>query len=245
MPAAEVARRAASPRASSSRSSRCAVSTSRRSTSTSATCRSRACEGCSRKTGVEPDGDRRRHVLRLDVEGLRGLAGRAVDRASPRLRRMPMRSSTTTSPGDAGRAAAARATCSSPSPSCRTCSSSGPAASRTCSTTGTSARGSCSTSATARSPRCSSEDAERNELLGSHAITDGSFVAPREGRRRRQRRALHSRRRLRQYLDVDDPAAMKSGSMTMSLEELRRAAEAHSSAPELALGDVSFLCGST
>ena len=51
--------------------------------------------------------------------------------------------------------------------------SSAPAASRTCSTTGTSARASCSASATARSR--ARRRRPGNELLGAHAITDGSF----------------------------------------------------------------------
>ena len=39
-----------------------------------------------RRDGLRPGGDRRRHVLRLDVEGPRRLAGGAVDRAPARLR---------------------------------------------------------------------------------------------------------------------------------------------------------------
>ena len=37
------------------------------------------------EAGVDPADDRRRHVLRLDVEGLGRVAGRALDRAPPRL----------------------------------------------------------------------------------------------------------------------------------------------------------------
>ena len=63
----------------------------------------------------------------------------------------------------------------------------------------TSARASCSTSATARSRRSSIGDARRNELLGAHAITDGSFSlqvkVPRGGSRRPERRLPLPRRR--------------------------------------------------
>ena len=48
-----------------------------------------------RGAGRRPGLDRRGPLLRLDVEGLRRLAGGAVDRAPARLRRTPTRSSTT------------------------------------------------------------------------------------------------------------------------------------------------------
>ena len=53
-------------------------------TSTSATCRSRPPRACSRSRGIDPGEIDCRHVLRLDVEGLHGLAGGAVDRAPDR-----------------------------------------------------------------------------------------------------------------------------------------------------------------
>ena len=44
----------------------------------------RAAEALLEEAGIDPRRDRRRHVLRLDVEGLRGVAGGAVDRAPDR-----------------------------------------------------------------------------------------------------------------------------------------------------------------
>ena len=49
------------------------------------------------ETDFDPADDRRRPLLRLDVEGLPGLAGGAVDRAPARLRRTRTGSSTRTS----------------------------------------------------------------------------------------------------------------------------------------------------
>ena len=53
--------------------------------------------------------DRRRPLLRLDLEGLRGLAGGAVDRTPPRLRERVRDRVRQRLDGDAGRAPASRA----------------------------------------------------------------------------------------------------------------------------------------
>ena len=82
-----------------------------------------------------PGRDRRRHLLRLAVEGLPGLAGGAVDRAPARLRERLRARVRERLVRDAGRAAAARATSCSPSPTSATCCSWPRAASRTSSTT--------------------------------------------------------------------------------------------------------------
>ena len=92
----------------------------RRRTSTSATWRSRRSSGCSRRPDIDPAIDRRRHVLRLDVAGLRrcGRSRRASPTGSARQTRS--RSSTTTSRTARRSRCASRATCCAPSRSCRT-----------------------------------------------------------------------------------------------------------------------------
>ncbi len=87
----------------------------------------------------------------------------------------PTRSSTTKSRWGRLSRCASVARSSRPSLSSAASCSSPRAASRTSSTTRTSARGSCSTSATAPSPGLLTAGADRNLLLGCHAITDGSF----------------------------------------------------------------------
>jgi 3-oxoacyl-[acyl-carrier-protein] synthase-3 len=80
---------------------------------------------------------------------------------------------------------------------------------------------------------------ERNELLASHAITDGSFslrvkvpsggsVDP-EGTNR--------------HLDVDDPVSMKEGLDAVSLPNFVAAAEAALARSGARLEDVAYLCG--
>ena len=69
------------------------------------------------ETGRRPGRDRRGHVLRVDVEGLGGLAGRAAHRAPARLRRTRSRSSTTTSRTARRSRCGSPATCCAPSPS--------------------------------------------------------------------------------------------------------------------------------
>src|SRR2546428_2874387 len=80
---------------------------------------------------------------------------------------------------------------------------------------------------------------ERNEVLASHAITDGSFslrvkvpsggsVDP-DGTNR--------------HLDVDDPVAMKEGLDAVSLPNFVAAAEAALARSGARLEDVAYLCG--
>jgi 3-oxoacyl-[acyl-carrier-protein] synthase III len=82
-------------------------------------------------------------------------------------------------------------------------------------------------------------DEPPNELLGSHAITDGSLslhvkvpgggsVAPNDGYR---------------FLDVDDPTAMKERLDDVSLANFRGAAEGAVVRSDAALADLSYLCG--
>jgi 3-oxoacyl-[acyl-carrier-protein] synthase III len=83
------------------------------------------------------------------------------------------------------------------------------------------------------------KDGERNELLGSHGITDGSLslqvklpsggsVSPNGGYR---------------YLDVADPAAMKERLDRTSLDNFARVARGALERSGLELSDVSYLCG--
>jgi 3-oxoacyl-[acyl-carrier-protein] synthase-3 len=83
------------------------------------------------------------------------------------------------------------------------------------------------------------KDGERNELLGSHGITDGSLslqvkrpsggsVSPNGGYR---------------YLDVADPVAMKERLDDTSLDNFVRAARGALDRSGLSLSDVSYLCG--
>ena len=80
---------------------------------------------------------------------------------------------------------------------------------------------------------------DRNELLGSHGITDGSLslqvkvpsggsVSPNGGYR---------------YLDVADPASMKARLDDVTLANFRRAAEGALARSGATLADVSYLCG--
>ena len=83
------------------------------------------------------------------------------------------------------------------------------------------------------------KDGGRNELLGCHMITDGSYslqvkvpsggsVSPNGGYR---------------FLDVADPAAMKSGLDAVSLPNFVRAAEGAVERSGAVLADVDYLCG--
>jgi 3-oxoacyl-[acyl-carrier-protein] synthase-3 len=83
------------------------------------------------------------------------------------------------------------------------------------------------------------KDGGRNELLGSHGVTDGSFslqvkvpsggsVSPNGGYR---------------FLDVEDPAAMKDGLDEVSLANFVRAAKGAVERSGAALTDVGYLCG--
>ncbi|MGE5690157.1 MAG: 3-oxoacyl-ACP synthase [Pseudomonadota bacterium] len=82
-------------------------------------------------------------------------------------------------------------------------------------------------------------DDGRNELLGSHGVTDGSLslqvkvpsggsVSPNGGYR---------------YLDVADPASMKARLDSVTLANFRRAAEGALARSGATLRDVSYLCG--
>jgi 3-oxoacyl-[acyl-carrier-protein] synthase III len=83
------------------------------------------------------------------------------------------------------------------------------------------------------------KDGGRNELLGCHGITDGSFslqvkipsggsVSPNGGYR---------------YLDVVDPAAMKDGLDQVSLENFVAAARGALERSGATLADIDYLCG--
>ena len=83
------------------------------------------------------------------------------------------------------------------------------------------------------------KDADRNLLLGSHGITDGSLslqvkvpsggsVSPNGGYR---------------FLDVADPAAMKARLDDVTLSNFRAAAEGALARSGATLADVSYLCG--
>jgi 3-oxoacyl-[acyl-carrier-protein] synthase-3 len=83
------------------------------------------------------------------------------------------------------------------------------------------------------------KDGGRNELLGCHGITDGSFslqvklpsggsVSPNGGYR---------------YLDVADPAAMKEGLDQVSLANFVAAARGALERSGATLADVGYLCG--
>jgi 3-oxoacyl-[acyl-carrier-protein] synthase-3 len=82
-------------------------------------------------------------------------------------------------------------------------------------------------------------DSVRNELLGCHAVTDGSLAlqvkVPRGG-------SVHAHDGYG-FLDVDDPGAMKERLDATSLENFVRAAEGALERSEARLDDVSYLCG--
>jgi 3-oxoacyl-[acyl-carrier-protein] synthase-3 len=82
------------------------------------------------------------------------------------------------------------------------------------------------------------KDGERNELLGSHGLTDGSLSlhvkVARGG-------SVHMNDGY-PFLDVDDPAAMKEQLDRTSLQNFVRVAEGALARSGLELGDVSFLC---
>jgi 3-oxoacyl-[acyl-carrier-protein] synthase-3 len=82
-------------------------------------------------------------------------------------------------------------------------------------------------------------DSARNELLGCHAVTDGSLAlqvkVPRGG-------SVHAHDGYG-FLDVDDPGAMKERLDATSLENFVRAAEGALQRSDARLADVSYLCG--
>lgn len=82
------------------------------------------------------------------------------------------------------------------------------------------------------------KDGERNELLGSYGLTDGSLSlhvkVARGG-------SVHMNDGYA-FLDVDDPGAMKEQLDQTSLKQFVRVAEGALERSGLGLGDVSFLC---
>lgn len=88
-------------------------------------------------------------------------------------------------------------------------------------------------------------DAERNLLLGSHAITDGSFSlqvkVPAGGSVEPASHATVDGRR--HFLDVADPVEMKGGLDEVSLPNFVAAAEGALARSGATLADVSYLCG--
>jgi 3-oxoacyl-[acyl-carrier-protein] synthase-3 len=87
--------------------------------------------------------------------------------------------------------------------------------------------------------------ADRNLVLGSHAITDGSFSlqvkVPAGGSVEPASHATVDGRR--HYLDVADPAQMKGGLDEVSLPNFVAAAEGALARSGATLADVSYLCG--
>jgi 3-oxoacyl-[acyl-carrier-protein] synthase III len=88
-------------------------------------------------------------------------------------------------------------------------------------------------------------DAGRNLLLGSHAITDGSFSlqvkVPAGGSVEPPSHATVDARR--HFLDVADPAQMKGGLDEVSLPNFVTAAEGALARSGATAADVSYLCG--
>jgi 3-oxoacyl-[acyl-carrier-protein] synthase-3 len=88
-------------------------------------------------------------------------------------------------------------------------------------------------------------DADRNVLLGCHAITDGSFSlqvkVPAGGSVEPASHATVDGRR--HFLDVADPAQMKGGLDQVSLPNFVAAAEGALARCDATLDDVSYLCG--
>ncbi len=88
-------------------------------------------------------------------------------------------------------------------------------------------------------------DADRNLLLGCHAITDGSFSlqvkVPAGGSVAPASHATVDERR--HFLDVADPALMKGGLDEVSLPNFVSAAEGALARSGASLADVSYLCG--
>jgi 3-oxoacyl-[acyl-carrier-protein] synthase-3 len=82
------------------------------------------------------------------------------------------------------------------------------------------------------------KDGDRNELLGSHGITDGSLSLQVKVARGGSVHADNGY----PFLDVDDPAAMKERLDATSLRNFVRVAEGALGRSGLTLGDVSTLC---
>ena len=82
-------------------------------------------------------------------------------------------------------------------------------------------------------------DAAANEVLGCHAITDGSLSLQVKVQRGGSVAASDGYG----FLDVDDPLAMKERLDDVSLDNFARAAEGALQRSGLGLGDVGYLCG--
>ena len=218
MTAAEIAERVGHPRAGDRREVRPARQAHRRGRRARQRPRRQGRRAPARGDGRRPGGDRRRHVLRLDVEGLRGLAGGAVHRPPARLRRTPSRSSTTTSRTERPIALRVARDLLRAEPELQNvlvvaaCRESylldyANERSRFMFNFGDGAVAGLLVG-----------DADRNELLGSHAITDGSLLAAGEGAAAAARVDPDGYR----FLDVADPASMKGGLDAGVAAELRR-----------------------
>jgi 3-oxoacyl-[acyl-carrier-protein] synthase-3 len=80
-------------------------------------------------------------------------------------------------------------------------------------------------------------DADRNEVLGAHTITDGSFSL--------HVKVAHGGSASRDgypFLDVEDPEAMKRGLDAVSLDRFVEVARVAVERSGLSLGDVDFVC---
>lgn len=90
-----------------------------------------------------------------------------------------------------------------------------------------------------------SADTNRNLVLGSHAITDGSFAlqvkVPAGGSV--EPASIESVENRRHFLDVGDPAEMKNGLDEVSLKNFVAAARGAVERSAARLEDVSYLCG--
>jgi len=88
-------------------------------------------------------------------------------------------------------------------------------------------------------------DADRNLILGSHALTDGSFAlqvkVPAGGSVEPASHASVDGRR--HFLDVADPSRMKNGLDEVSLANFVKAAEGAVARSGATFGDISYLCG--
>lgn len=88
-------------------------------------------------------------------------------------------------------------------------------------------------------------DADRNLVLGSHAITDGSFAlqvkVPAGGSV--EPASFESVARRRHFLDVADPAEMKNGLDEVSLRNFVAAARGAVERSGARLEDIAYLCG--
>ena len=170
------------------------------------------------ETGVDPGRGRRGHVLRLDLEGLGGVAGGAAHRAPARLPERVRGRVRQRLARDADRAAASRATCCAAEPELRTILMVAACRESYLLDYGERAVAVHVQLRRRRGGGAAGRRRGRNEVLGAHTITDGSFSlhvkvgAGRVGRPGRVRGSSTS----------IDPEGMKRGLDAVSLDELRR-----------------------